>query len=251
MRMKRIETLAVIQARATSSRLPRKVLKEVNNRAILEWQILRVLETKGVDRVVLATSVEESDDEVARIATKCGIQVIRGSLNNVFSRFVDAINLFNPETVIRVTGDCPLYMPKLCESMLIEFKSRSVDYLSNTLEPSYPDGCDIEILQSKVFQKLESLPLTVEELEHVTLGVYKRPEIFECVNFSNNRDDSAHRWTLDTKEDLDFIRQVYAQFANKESKFSYEDVFNFLNKNPSSARYDDGTMRNSGLRNVE
>ena len=250
MSMKRIETLAVVQARATSSRLPRKVLREVNNRAILEWQVLRVLETKGVDQVVLATSAEQSDDDVAKIATRCGIPVIRGSLNNVFSRFIDVINEFDPKTVIRVTGDCPLYMPRLCESMLIDFKSRLVDYLSNTLKPSYPDGCDIEILHSKVLRKLELLPLTADELEHVTLGVYRRPEIFECVNFSNNRDDSVHRWTLDNKEDLDFIRQIYAQFVDHELKFSYEDIFNFLDKNPNSARYDDGTMRNSGLRNA-
>lgn len=247
---KRLDTIAVVQARATSSRLPLKVLKMVNNRAILEWQIRRVLQTSSIDGVVLATSIEPSDDDVAGIATRCGIPVIRGSLINVYSRFLEVINEYNPETVIRITGDCPLYMPRLCELMLKEYKLGSVDYLSNTLKPSYPDGCDIEIFSSNSLIQLKSLPLTTDELEHVTLGIYSRQEMFNCVNFDNNRDDSAHRWTLDTKEDLDFITQIYSNFENRELSFTYEEVMALIEQKPSLARYDDGTMRNFGSNNV-
>ena len=178
--MNEIYTLLIIQARTSSRRLPGKVLIPVNGKPILEWQTLRVLQTASIDQVVLATSVESSDDEVEAIANRCGIPVVRGSLENVFSRFIKAENIYDPKVVIRITGDCPLYMPKLCEIMLDEFERSNVDYLSNTLIPTYPDGCDIEIFSASALKSLENMKLTSSELEHVTLGLYQRNQDFNC-----------------------------------------------------------------------
>lgn len=244
--MKEIKTLLIIQARTSSSRLPGKVLMPVNGKPILEWQTRRVLQTASIDQVVMATSVESSDDEVELIANRCGIPAVRGSLKNVFSRFTKAVDIFGSKIVIRITGDCPLYMPKLCEIMLDEFKRSSVDYLSNTLAPTYPDGCDIEIFSASALKSLESMQLTSSELEHVTQGLYQRNKDFNCKNFSNKVDESAHRWTLDTSDDLKFIRKIYEKFIGSETIFEYEDVVSFLRENPGLARYNDGTKRNSG-----
>ena len=210
---------------------------------------MRVIQTLGLNQVVMATSEEVADDEVERIASRCGIPTVRGSLNNVFSRFVKIAEIYSPKTMIRITGDCPLYMPKLCEIMLVEFLKRDVDYLSNTLKPTYPDGCDIEIFSTSVLKKLKSEKLTPTELEHVTLGIYARNTEFNCVNFANDSDESCHRWTLDTSDDLDFIARVYENFVGRELTFTYQDVLKFLDENPLLARYDDGSMRNSGLKN--
>ena len=244
--MKEIKTLLIIQARTSSSRLPGKVLMPVNGKPILEWQTRRVLQTASIDQVVMATSVESSDDEVELIANRCGIPAVRGSLKNVFSRFTKAVDIFGSKIVIRITGDCPLYMPKLCEIMLDEFKRSSVDYLSNTLAPTDPDGCDIEIFSASALKSLESMQLTSSELEHVTQGLYQRNKDFNCKNFSNKVDESAHRWTLDTSDDLKFIRKIYEKFIGSETIFEYEDVVSFLRENPGLARYNDGTKRNSG-----
>lgn len=240
------EIVVVIQARTSSKRLPGKVLSSVNGRPILEWQTMRVIQTMGPSRFVMATSEEVSDDEVERIANRCGISTIRGSLNDVFSRFLKVIEIYNPETVIRITGDCPLFMPELCERMLLEFLKRDVDYLSNSLKPTFPDGCDIEIFSASSLRRLESEYLTPAELEHVTLGIYSREALFKCVNFFNEIDESSHRWTLDTSEDLEFITRVYENFSGSELSFTYQDVIKFLQENPKLARYDDGSMRNSG-----
>jgi spore coat polysaccharide biosynthesis protein SpsF (cytidylyltransferase family) len=247
---RKFETLIIIQARTSSKRLPEKVLKLVNGRPILEWQTLRVIETFGPQQVLMATSDEDADNRIEEVATNCGIPTIRGSLNNVFSRFITGIKLFNPKNVMRITGDCPLYMPELGQTMLEEFNKKGVDYLSNTLIPTYPDGCDIEIFRADSFSRLQGIELTEAELEHVTLGIYSRRHEFECENYINERDDSSHRWTLDTEDDLKFITNIYNNFVNRELSFNYDDVMSLLQKNPALARYDDGHMRNSGSKNV-
>jgi len=248
---KRIDSLIIIQARTSSKRLPEKVLKPVNERPILEWQILRVIETLGPQQVLMATSDEESDNRIEEVATKCGIPTIRGSLNNVFSRFIMGIELYNPKNVMRITGDCPLYMPELGRAMLQEFNEKRVDYLSNTLIPTYPDGCDIEIFKADALLRLQGIELTESELEHVTLGIYNRRLEFKCENYINEKDESSHRWTLDTDDDLKFITNVYNNFVNRELSFNYADVMLLLQKNPAIARYDDGYMRNSGSKSVQ
>jgi spore coat polysaccharide biosynthesis protein SpsF len=241
-----LESLAVIQARTSSKRLPGKVLKPVNGLPILEWQTKRVIQTSGLSQVVMATSEEIADDEVERIASRCGIPTVRGSLNDVFSRYVKIAEIYAPDILIRITGDCPLYMPQLCEVMLMEFLNRDVDYLSNTLRPTFPDGCDIEIFSINALRKLESKQLTPAELEHVTLGIYTRATEFKYWNFNNENNESFHRWTLDTSDDLEFITKVYENFAGNELSFTYKDVMMLLEENPALARYDDGSMRNSG-----
>lgn len=247
----KIESLLVVQARTSSQRLPGKVLKLVNGRPILEWQVMRVTQTLGPSQVVVATSEEPGDDEIERIANRCGVPTIRGSLNNVLSRFVKAVNLYSPEAVIRITGDCPLYMPDLCKVMLEEFLKKNIDYLSNTLTPTFPDGCDIEIFATSALKELESEQLTTAELEHVTLGIYSRDTKFKCENFYNRKDESFHRWTLDTSDDLEFVTRVYECFAGNELSFTYQDVMNLLRENPGFARYDHGSMRNIGSKSVQ
>lgn len=247
---KSIETIAVIQARTSSKRLPGKVLSLINGKPILEWQVWRVLQTIGPDRIVMATSDESGDDEVEAIAQKCEITTIRGSLNNVYSRFVKTIDIYEPRTVIRITGDCPFFMPKLCEAMLEEFAKRRVDYLSNILIPTYPNGCDIEIFSVEALRMLGAFELTLDELEHVTLGMYNRKNIFKCENYFNEINDSFHRWTLDTADDLDFIAKVYKKFEGRELVFTYEDIMLLLQENPTLSRYDDSRMINKGIFNV-
>jgi spore coat polysaccharide biosynthesis protein SpsF (cytidylyltransferase family) len=245
-----IDKLLVIQARTTSRRLPKKVLREINGRPVLEWQVERAKQTKGIDRIIIATSQDKSDDEVEKISNKCGVPIVRGSLGNVLSRFMLALDIYNPRSVVRITGDCPLYMPKICEDMLEDFDKNSTDYLSNVLVPTFPDGCDIEIFTALALKRVSKLALSQSELEHVTLGIYKRKEVFNCRNFRNSFDDSSHRWTLDTEEDLTFVRQVYGEFMGRELTFGYHDVMEFLFSNPKIARIDDGSMRNSELKNV-
>lgn len=231
----------------SSNRLPGKVLKPINGQPMIYRQIKRVLESTLVEDVIVATSVSSSDEELVQFLESENIKVFRGSLDNVLSRFLEISKEINPTNIIRLTGDCPLVMPKLIDEMIVQFEEKLPDYLSNSLVPSFPDGLDIEIISSEAISRLESLDLSKMELEHVTLGVYNRPDLFRVLNFSTPINRSSMRWTVDYPEDLDFVRSVYSHFKGRESIFGYEEVLEFLGSNPEVISAISASRRNEAL----
>jgi spore coat polysaccharide biosynthesis protein SpsF len=163
-------------------------------------------------------------------------EYIRGSLDNVLGRYVKADENYNPSAIVRLTADCPLVMPELIDQYLEIFHKSDFDYLSNTLELSYPDGLDIEIIKPGIFKKLLELNLSEEEKEHVTLGIYSRKDKFRTHNVSNKTNISDFRWTVDTLDDLVFVKSVYAHFESKEMNFTFEDVLKYVKENPNLNR---------------
>lgn len=224
-------------------------MKSINGQPMIYRQIQRVLGSTLVKEVVVATSTSNSDDELVEFLESIGVKVFRGSLENVFSRFIDISKEFNPINIIRLTGDCPLVMPRIIDEMIAYFEENLPDYLSNSLNPSFPDGLDVEILSRETISKLESLNLSKMELEHVTLGVYTRPEMFRIMNFSDPINRSNMRWTVDYPEDLEFVRTVYSHFKGREANFSYEEVLEFLNLNPEVTSAISASRRNEALLN--
>jgi spore coat polysaccharide biosynthesis protein SpsF len=231
----------------SSNRLPGKVLKPINGQPMIYRQIKRVLESTLVEDVIVATSVSSSDDELVQFLESENIKVFRGSLDNVLSRFLEISKEINPTNIIRLTGDCPLVMPRLIDEMVVQFEEKLPDYLSNSLVPSFPDGLDIEIISSEAITRLESLDLSKMELEHVTLGVYNRPDLFRVLNFSTPINRSSMRWTVDYPEDLDFVRSVYSHFKGREAIFEYEEVLEFLRSNPEVVSGISASRRNEAL----
>lgn len=241
------QTLAILQARMSSTRLTGKVMMRINEQPMIYWQIQRILESKNVNQLVVATSNHSTDDLLVDFLEKNAINVHRGSLNNVLFRFHE-VNLKYPnDALIRLTGDCPLVMPNLIDEMVEQFYEQDVDYLSNTLVPTFPDGLDVEILKHGVLEKLIDFQLEESELEHVTYGVYKRPEVFKLSNFLNDTNRSQDRWTVDYLEDLDFVREIFKNFSGRETKFTYQDVCNYLEENPQILRRNQSHKRNEKL----
>jgi spore coat polysaccharide biosynthesis protein SpsF len=240
-------TLVVLQARMTSSRLPGKVMMEINGKPMIYWQIQRILRSKTVNSLVVATSIDPSDDALALFLEENSISVYRGALNNVLSRFIEVSERYAHDALIRLTGDSPLVMPELIDQMVGAFYEQDVDYLSNTLEPTFPDGLDIEIIKHGALQNLNAYNLEPKELEHVTYGIYTRPETFKLSNFLDESNRSHERWTVDYQEDLDFVRDVYANFAGNEPTFTYLDLLDFLRQNPEVISGIDAARRNEQL----
>ena len=228
--------LVVLQARMSSTRLPGKVMTQINGHPMIYWEISRISKAKLVNKIVVAMSDQSSDDTLADYLDSIHQEYIRGSLDNVLSRYVKAEEIYNPSAIIRLTADCPLVMPELIDQYLEIFHKEDFEYLSNTIELSYPDGLDIEIIAPCIFKKLLEFSLSKEEKEHVTLGIYSRKDKFRTYNVSNKTNISQFRWTVDTSDDLAFVKSIYAHFESKEINFTFEDVLKLVKENPNLNR---------------
>ena len=145
-------TLAILQARTTSTRLPGKVLLPLEGEPMILRQLERINRAKSIDAIVVATSIDPSDDALAQLLTDRGYQVVRGPLDDVLARFVKALDEFPAETVVRLTADCPLTSPEVIDLVVNEFHSSGADYLTNTLTPTYPDGREVEVVKASVLR---------------------------------------------------------------------------------------------------
>jgi len=242
------ENVVILQARMSSRRLPGKVMLPLNGKPMIYWQIKRILKAKEVASLVVATSKDPSDDPLVEYLDSIGIECFRGSLDNVFSRFHEIVLGKLPKNIVRLTADCPLIMPEILDVMLKQFCVQDVEYMSNALVPTFPDGLDIEIFTRECFEKLTTLELSPEELEHVTLGINNRRGAFHVSNFSDSRDRSALRWTVDYLEDFDFVQEIYGHFKGLEVTFTYQDVLDFLEQNPDKKSKISGNRRNEALK---
>ena len=228
--------LVVLQARMSSTRLPGKVMTQINGHPMIYWEISRISKAKLVNKIVVAISDQSSDDILADYLDSIHQEYIRGSLDNVLSRYFKAEEIYNPSAIIRLTADCPLVMPELIDQYLEIFHKEDFEYLSNTIELSYPDGLDIEIIAPGIFKKLLEFSLSKEEKEHVTLGIYSRKDKFRTYNVSNKTNISQFRWTVDTSDDLAFVKSIYAHFESKEINFTFENVLKLVKDNPNLNR---------------
>ena len=234
--MEKRSNLVILQARMSSTRLPGKILMEVNGKPMIYWQIQRILRSKKISKLVVATSEHPTDDILAEYLKSINCDFVRGSLDDVLSRFIKVENIYNPEVIIRLTADCPLVMPDLIDSMLEKFYEAKVQYLSNIIELTYPDGLDIEVIRAGVLTKLSNLNLSDEEKEHVTLGILNRKNIFRTFNIVNYNNLSHYRWTVDTEEDFAFIKRVFKEFKSKETEFNFKDLVIFFKQHPNQNR---------------
>lgn len=243
-----VKTLVILQARMSSRRLPGKVMAIVNQKPIIGWQIARIRGAKQVDKLVVATSDSASDNILVEYLMSIGVEVFRGPLDDVHARFAEVIEKNSEfESIVRLTGDCPFTMPKLLDQMILDFHQNSFDYFSNCNPPTYPDGLDIEVFSNEAFRRMSKLNLTSVEKEHVTLGFKSAKNGFTIGNKLNEINQSTLRWTLDYKEDLDFVRAIYSAFEGTETEFESDEILEFLRINPSNNNQITGTLRNVAL----
>lgn len=216
--------VAVLQARTTSTRLPGKVLADIHGQPMLARQVARIRRSTALDGLVLATSTDPTDDPLEALAADLALPCVRGPLHDVLARYLLAADQHPCDAIVRLTADCPLASPTVIDHVVQEWKRTGVDYASNTQPPSYPDGLDVEVVRPSVLR--EVYPDTdATEREHVTMGVYRRPERFSLHNVSIPVDLSGWRWTVDTAEDLGFVRDIYDLLPEP---FDFEDILTLL-----------------------
>jgi spore coat polysaccharide biosynthesis protein SpsF len=227
--------VAIVQARMTSERLPGKVLMNILGKPVLWHVVTRLNGSELIEKVVVATTTNETDIPIIRFCDEMGIGVYAGSEENVLDRYYKAASHFSATVIVRITADCPLIDPKIVDRVIqyyLENKDK-FDYVSTNHPTTFPDGLDTEVFSFEALEKAWKNAKKQYEREHVTPYIWDQPEKFRIGNVENDEDLSAtERWTLDYEEDLEFIRAIYANLYKEGKIFGMEDVLKLLKKKP-------------------
>lgn len=238
--------VAVIQARLGASRLPGKTLLDIAGKSLLAHVIERARACRSVREVVVATTDAPEDKAVLRAAADCGAEGYAGSRDDVLDRFYQAARLRRAEVVMRVTADDPFKDPRVMDRAAARLEEEpGLDYVSNTVTPTYPEGLDVEVFTFGALERAWREARLPSEREHVTPYIWKNPRLFRIAQIRHDKDLSALRWTVDHEADLRFAREVYARLY-KGGVFYMEEVLALLEKEPALARLNAGIARNEG-----
>lgn len=245
-----MKILAITQARIGSTRLPGKILKTINGESLLEIHLKRILNSKLITKLKVATTTESDAIKIVNIASKLSIDVYQGSVNNVLDRFYQTAVTENPDWVVRLTSDCPLIDPTLIDQVIKHAIDGDYDYVSNTLKPTYPDGVDVEIFKYSALEKAIKEANLLSELEHVTPYIWKNSTyaggtLFksDCVTYAE--DFSSIRITVDTIEDFEVIKALVEKLGTNKS---WREYVNLLNQNSGIKEINQLYSRNEGYK---
>lgn len=205
-----MRTTAIIQARTGSNRLPGKILKILGTDTVIAQMYARVLQTRGLDQVVIAMPDGVGDDALAdHVASFCPT-IFRGSENDVLARYAGAAAAYPSDQIVRITSDCPFFDPDILSDMLIAFNQQRPDYMTNTWEPHLPRGLDAEVFTIQALQTATIEATAPHTREHVTPFIYQNTGRFDVASYRATEADHADlRWTLDTAEDWSLIKTMY------------------------------------------
>jgi spore coat polysaccharide biosynthesis protein SpsF len=229
-----MHTAIFVQARMGSTRLPGKVMMSVLNKPLLAFLVERLQQVKEADQLVILTTTLKADDVIADFCRKNSIACFRGSEEDVLSRYFHAALESHPDTIVRITSDCPLIDPEIIDCVIKTYKDNypQYDYVSNSLERTYPRGMDTEVFSFEALQHAYQKAEKPSEREHVTLYLYKHPETFKLKNVSYPANLSHHRWTVDTPEDFKLIQLILNNLYPVHPHFKMQDILNVLAQHP-------------------
>lgn len=228
-----MKTVAIIQARMGSTRLPGKVMKKLHGKTILSHVVERVKQSNWIDDIVIATTNKAEDDSIEKEAIACGIRIYRGSETNVLERYFYAAKKNNADTIVRITSDCPLIDPSVIDEIISFYQKQSYILLTNAgneSHRSYPRGLDTEVFSFEALQDAFTHANREYQQEHVTPYLYENNQ--NIYYFKNNIDYSGYRLTLDTIEDFKLIEAIYQRLYNGKHDFYLDDIVHLLKQNP-------------------
>lgn len=244
-----MQTLAILQARTSSSRLPGKVLMPIVGQPMILHQLERVSRSLSLQQVVLATSSDSSDDALAETVSGAGFQVFRGDLHDVLARFQACATAQSCSTVVRLTGDCPLSDPGVIDEVVEAFHAQGWDYLSNSADAealTVPDGCDVEVFSKGLLDEAAASATLPSEREHVTPWM-RRPELpIRAGHYRHRQPRPFFRLTVDDPQDFVVVNAVFQALYPSQRTFSIDDAIAFLQRNPGLAASNLETIRNEG-----
>jgi len=232
---------AIIQARIGSTRLPGKVLKRHRNKTMLEVLVSRLSHSKLVETIIVATSDLAQDDPISNLCKENGWLLFRGSETDCLDRYYQSAQAFGAQsgdTIVRITGDCPLIDPELVDKVVGHFFERNVDYAANNTPPEarrFPDGSDVEVFTFDALARAWKEAESAHDREHVTFYLWKNNNNFKISQYSQIPDESKFRITLDYSEDYEVITFILDELDRTEKFGSVSEIVNILEQYPSVA----------------
>jgi spore coat polysaccharide biosynthesis protein SpsF len=229
-----LNIVTIIQARMGSTRLPGKIMEEILGKPVILWDLDRVSLSKLIDEIVVAIPYGKENDVIVDTIKEYNDKIIiaRGSEKDVLDRYYQAAVQTNADVVVRITSDCPLIDSVVIDNVIEQFLDNDCDYCSNSLTRTYPRGLDTEVFSFKSLETAWNEAKKDYEREHVTPYIIENPDKFKLLNVANDIDLSHLRWTLDTKEDFEFISVVYKRIYTKKQLFLMDDVLELLDREP-------------------
>ena len=229
-----VKIVAIVQARMGSTRLPGKVMMDICGKSVLLHIIDRLKACELLDDIVIATTISDKDDVIFNAVSNYNksIGLFRGSEENVLERYYLTAKKANAGIIVRITSDDPLIDPFVIDDLIGEFMNDNCDYVSNSLNKTFPLGLDAEVFSFNALERAYHNASHAYEREHVTPYIIENPDQFKLLNVANNIDLSHLRWTLDTKEDFEFINAVYKRIYPKKQLFLMDDVLELLEHEP-------------------
>jgi spore coat polysaccharide biosynthesis protein SpsF len=222
---------AVIQARMGSTRLPNKVLMKINGITVIECLLEQISHSKLLTNKIIATTTTTDDDKIILIAKSLGINVFRGSQTDVLDRYYQCAKQFSIKNIVRISGDAPLIDPTIMDRTINLYEKSKFDYVNNFSTNRFPIGTEVEVFSFSTLEKVWQNAVKPSEREHVTSYIYTNPDKFSIGHLNNVSDLSNLHWTVDRKEDLEFVRAIYKNINRKP--ILLEDILKLLDDQPS------------------
>lgn len=232
--MRKGRTVAVVQARMQSTRLPGKVLKEILEQPLIGYLIQRLKRSQRIDQIVIATSTEPADDLIAQYCQHHAVAFFRGSEVDVLARYFDSAKAYNADFIVRVCADSPLIDPVLVDELVEEFLQAQpeCDYLSNTINQSCPLGMNAEVFTFQALEQANAKANHPYDREHVTPYLYRHPELFQISEKHYSPDLGSVRLTVDTPEDFELVRLILEGLLVARKEFGLPEIMEFLYEHP-------------------
>lgn len=237
---------AIVQARMTSTRLPGKVMMEICGRPVIDYLLERLSFCKNLQIIVLATTTNREDDPVADYVQKKGIPLYRGSEHDVLDRYYQAARQFGVTDIMRITADCPLLDPNICDRLVEAYLHKKVDYIVTA--QTFAEGLDGEVFSFKILEKAWKEARLKTEREYVTQYFHNQKQLFKMSILHNERDDSKYRFTVDEKNDFLVVKSILEEFTRQGNKvYQTADIKKFLDAHPEIFVLNAHIIRNEGL----
>jgi spore coat polysaccharide biosynthesis protein SpsF len=238
----------IIAARMSSSRLPGKVLLQICEKTILEIMIERVKRSKIIDKVIIATSINSDDDAIEEVCNKLKISCIRGSEENLISRYKLVCDQIKPDIIVKMGADSPLVDPLIIDKIVNTFLNEKYDYVSNYGVPkTYPEGCTADVYSVKTLNDAFLEAKKPSELEHISPFMWNRPEKYSFFRVDYKKDISNYRLSLDYNEDFIVIKSIFEALTIKNPNFTLEDIISWLDQNPDIKQINSHISQSEGL----